>query len=452
MKPVRRLQRELNLRLMLPVLAIVVLTGLIGIFGAEKHVEQVFDRWLLDAAHSLKTQVRFVDGRAFVELSQQSEALLIYDIVDRTFFEVVQRGHHVLGQIGIPTQGEREHSYGSGERVYDARFAGKDVRVAWIPVTEPSGNETAVVVAETLTKRQRARSDLLLTMSPAIVLVLAAVFSIGLVVQRTIRSLESIASRWNERLHESLNAVPINDVPSELMPFATALNELLRRVRETMLRERRFATTVAHQLLTPLTGLRLGMARAAEAPDADSMRAMLNDLDQSTQRVARLIQQLLAFSRLEPEAWTGLRLVDVDLVALVREVGETYQDAALAKNIQLELIFDEATTVIHGQPELLSEALGNLIDNAVRYTMPGGCILISVRTSPASIEVADSGPGVPEEERFAVFERFVRGRSASGEGSGLGLAIVKEIAALHGTQVSLARSDLGGAKLTLRFN
>jgi two-component system sensor histidine kinase TctE len=163
------------------------------------------------------------------------------------------------------------------------------------------------------------------------------------------------------------------------------------------------------------------------------------------------VQQLLAMGRLDPESRVDLNLVDVNLNVLAHEVGETYLEMASEKKIELELVPSEANVVVRGQPDLLSEALGNLIDNAIRYTPPSGSVLISVSASPASISVADSGPGVSADQREVIFERFVRGREPTGEGSGLGLAIVKEIALLHGAEVQLTDSELGGANLTICF-
>ncbi|AYH45729.1 sensor histidine kinase [Azoarcus sp. DN11] len=453
MNPVRSpgLQRELNLRLMLPVLVIVALTGAFGAYAAQQLMERVFDRWLLDAARSLAGQVQFVDGRASVELSRQAEALITYDVVDRTYFEVTQGGEHLVGQAGVPGQGVREKVYSHNGRTYDARFADEDVRVARVAVAGPGGAEAVVLVAETRIKRERAEEDLLLTMAPVAAFVLIAALIVGFTVRRTMRILERIAARWNERSHAALEPIPLDDMPRELMPFASALNDLLDRIRKMLERERQFAATVAHQLRTPLTGLRLGLARAVDAPDAESMRAVLHELGGTTQRTARLVQQLLALSRLDPEVRADLRLADVDLAALAREVGETYLDAALEKGIELEFESAATTITVKGLPDLLGEALGNLIDNAIRYTPAGGRVLISVSPSPVTVRLEDSGPGIDGDERDAVFERFVRGRTSTGEGSGLGLAIVKEIAALHGARVSLADSALGGACVAIIF-
>ena len=447
----RWLQRQLTRRLMFPVLALVALTVFLGAYGAQRLVDRVFDRWLLDTARSLADQVEVVNGQPVVELSRQAEALLTYDIVDQTHFEVVQGSKHLLGQRGIPVHGDREGRYSFGGRAYDAHFDGEDVRVAWVPVTGAGKEGVAVMAAETLTKRRFARHDLMVTMAPIGILVLIAALVIGLTVQRTIRPLERIAARWNERSHASLDSIPIDDVPRELLPFATALNDLLGRVRAMLDRERRFAATVAHQLRTPLAGLRLGLARAASEPDVSSMRGVLADLGTTTQRTARLVQQLLALGRLDAEGRTALELVDIDLTALVRDVGESYMDSALEKRIELELASSATVVLVSGQPNLLSEAFGNLIENAIHYTPAGGRILISVDAASRSVSVDDSGPGVAVEEQQAVFERFVRGRDSVGEGSGLGLSISKEIAVLHGAELTLSSSSLGGACLTMRF-
>ena len=133
-------------------------------------------------------------------------------------------------------------------------------------------------------------------------------------------------------------------------------------------------------------------------------------------------------------------------------MGAAHADQAFAKKIDLELISQLESVPVVMQPELMSEALGNLIDNAIRYTQAGGRIMVEVLTGPTRIRVSDSGPGIAEDERELVFERFVRGRLAIGDGSGLGLAIVRDIAALHGASVALSDSAWGGTRATISFS
>lgn len=448
----RWLQRELLRRLMLPVLGIVVLSGVLTGFNAHALVGQVFDRWLLDTAWSLATQVQFRDGQAVAALTPQADTILTYDIIDRVTYEVLQGGRHVLGARGLPLHGGEDRSYRPGAHAYDSQFDGRPVRVALVAVTGPHGERATVLVSETRAKRQAAERALVLVFAPVALLVVLAAIVLGVGVRRTIRPLESMAAQWNERSHVSLDPVPTQDVPRELMPFALALNDLLGRVRDLMLRERRLAATAAHQLRTPLAGLQLGLARAAECPDLPSTRAALAELGAVTQRTARMVQQLLALSRLDPDVRDIIELEDVDLVKLARDVGEAYMDAAQARHIELELESPEHPVVIRGQPDLLSEALGNLIDNAVRYTPAGGRVALGVATEPPTLTVSDSGPGIGAEDGARVFQPYVRGRGTLGAGSGLGLAIVKEIASLHHADVDLGRSEaLGGTRFALCF-
>ncbi len=280
-------------------------------------------------------------------------------------------------------------------------------------------------------------------------LVLIAAVATVLAVRRTIRPLEQIAARWNEQSHASLRTISDDDVPRELRPFTAALNDLLRRIREMLARERQFAATAAHQLRTPLAGIQLGLSRAAEARDILEARTVIGELSRSTQRTARLIQQLLALGSLDPETRSDLTFRNEDLAALAQDVGAALAENALAKAIELELFAVPVFASVI--PELLAEALGNLLENAIHYTPPGGKVVVEVTQSPLVIRVSDSGPGISEEERAAVFERFVRGRLASGDGSGLGLAIVRDIALLHGASVVLETSPLGGLSATLDF-
>lgn len=449
--PGRWLQRELLRRLMLPVLGIVLLMGIASSFYAEELVEEVFDRWLLDAVSSLASQVQFRDGIAQVQLSPQAEAVLTYDAVDRVTYEIMQGDRHVLGRSGLPRSGGDEHSYGGG-RAYDGEDNGVDVRIGVTSVTGSNGEKATVWMSETRQKRDLAMRSLMLVLLLMGVLVLAAALVIGTAVRRTVRPLEQMAAMWNERSHASLEPMPVHEVPHELMPFALALNDLLARVRELLLRERHLAATAAHQLRTPLAGLQLGLARAAEYGDLDSTRAALVELQRTTQRAARMVQQLLALGRLDPEVRGLVELEDVDLVALAREVGEAYMDAAQARQIELSLEAADEHLWVRGQPELLGEALGNVIDNAIRYSPNGARVAIDIDDAPATVVISDSGPGIAPDEADKVFELFVRGRGTTGEGSGLGLAIVKEIATLHGAEAMVDRSpELGGTRFQLRF-
>jgi two-component system sensor histidine kinase TctE len=446
----RWLQRDLLRRLLLPVLGLVLVAGGVTAYHADTLMEEIFDRWLLDAARALASQVRFEGDRAVVQLSPQSEALLTYDAVDRVSYEVVQGSRHVAGDRDLPLRGAELNTYPAGARAFDGVYKDKHVRVGWVLVPGP-GEPTTVLVAETLAKRDTATRALMVVFAPVPALVLLAAVAVGVAVRRTVQPLERMAAMWNERSHASLDPVPTEDVPRELLPFAVALNDLLGRVRELVRRERNFASMAAHQLRTPLAGLQLGIARATQCADLESTRGALAGLEAATQRTARVMQQLLLLARLDPEGRGSVELAPVDLVGLAREVGEAYMDAAIARDIALELLPARPAVPVEGQADLLREALGNLIDNAIRYTPPGGRVELQIGIAPPSLSVSDTGPGIRPEDHARVFERFVRGDGTIGEGTGLGLAIVREIAALHHATVHVDSAAGRGARFDFRF-
>lgn len=443
------LRRDLLLRLMVPLVIIFSAVVAVGAYNAHRLVERVFDHWLLDAAASVAALVRVDQGRATLDLPPQAEALLLYDDTDQTWFGASQGDRLIAGQRSLAGTGEGQAVYPRGSAFY-ALHDSVPVRVARVEVTAGGGPVT-VLVAETLRKRKAAEHDLLWMLLPVGLLVAAAALSVGWAVHLTVRPLERIAARWQDRTHVSLEAIDVAGVPRELMPFANALNDLLARIRTMLARERQFAATAAHQIRTPLSGLQLGLSRAREATEVDAMRKVIDEVSQGTQRTARLVQQLLLFGRLDPETRRDISFLDGDLVALAAEVGALHMDQALAKDIDFELAAPAGPVVVPMQRDLLAEALSNLFDNAIRYTPPGGRILVEFGADPPVLRVCDSGPGIAQDERQLVLDRFVRGRNAGGEGSGLGLAIVRDIAVLHGAQLLLGESEWGGAKVDLRF-
>jgi two-component system sensor histidine kinase TctE len=324
------------------------------------------------------------------------------------------------------------------------------VRVASTRPTCTACGGVTVLVAETLLKRERVERSMLWIFSPMLLLLLATMAAILMTVRRTVQPLERLAAQRNRESHESLRAIPPGDLPRELTPFSTALNDLLARIRQMLVRERRFAATAAHQLRTPLAGLRLGLDRARRAPDLASTRAVLSELDASTDHTARMVQQLLLLGRLDPEQTAGIDLQSVDLCEVVRDVCSAMSDIALARDVEIEFQAPDHPVVVRGQSELLAEAIANLADNALKASPARGLVRITVAADPPALEVEDHGRGIPVAERDAVFEHFVRGEHATWSGSGLGLSIVRDIAKLHRAGVSV--SDVGnGTGTRIRF-
>jgi two-component system sensor histidine kinase TctE len=446
------LYRQLTLRLMIPLVLTVAVVGGIGLLSAGAETAAVFDRWLLDAAVSLADQVRSGNGSEAdtVDLPEAARTMLAYDEIDHTWFSVADRGRVLVGTAGLPTSGGNTVSYADG-RAFDAVYEGTRVRVAAVGAPCAGCAHVVVLVAETTLKRQRSNRVVQWLLIPLGLMLVVTCSAIYIAVRRTVRPLEAMAEQWNRQAHASLRPIPEDDLPHELSPFATALNDLLSRIRAILVRERMFAAAAAHQLRTPLTALRLGMTRARNSPDLESTRAVLDELMQVTEHTGRLVQQLMLLGRLDPEGRTDIDRTPVDLRDVARDVCGLFAEVALEQHVDLELQVPDTPVVVSAQSDLLVEALANLIDNALKSAGRKGQVLVAAIEAPASLRVCDNGPGIKPSERKLIFERYARGARPRWEGTGLGLAIVLDIATLHGAAVDITDGELGGACFTLTF-
>jgi two-component system OmpR family sensor kinase len=243
------------------------------------------------------------------------------------------------------------------------------------------------------------------------------------------------------------------DVPEELQPLAASINGLLARLSDALAAQRRFTADAAHELRTPLAALKLqlDLARRNGAASGGG-QAALDDLEAGVARASHVVEQLLTLARVEPEAMARAR-TQCDLAALARDAVVARAGLAAAKSIDLGLVRADAA-IVDGEAANLAILLSNLLDNALRYTPRGGRIDVAVEQADdgATLAVADTGPGIPADERARVFDRFVRGRDVHEPGSGLGLSIVKRIADAHHATVTLdAPAEGSGLVVRVRF-
>lgn len=280
-----------------------------------------------------------------------------------------------------------------------------------------------------------------------IVLALACVALIWFSVSSGLRPLNRLRAELNQRDGDDLAAIAADDVPYELEPVVSAFNGLLAKVGEGAQARQDFLANVAHQLRTPLAGLKTQLewlgARHAEPDSAHSVRLMLS----ATERMIRQTNQLLSLARAEPHHFEKARLEPLALDALVAEAVQGFVDQATLKSIDIG--FDLQAATITGDRFLLRDLIDNLIDNAIRYTPPRGTVTVTVR--PGLLAVEDNGPGIPPAQREQVFNRYVRLDDKS-HGSGLGLAIVRDIAVVHGARLAVSAPESGqGALFTVKF-
>lgn len=277
---------------------------------------------------------------------------------------------------------------------------------------------------------------------------------IWIIIGRGLSSIRRVADEVAERAADHLDPVDLEAVPIEIKPLVDELNKLFLRLKQAFEREQRFSADAAHELRTPLAALRTQAQVSLKTFDPKERRVHLQNLVAGVDRCTHVIQQLLTLCRMSPESVTLEDPVPVDLHKTVSEVIAQLAPSAIDKQIEIELIKQGKDCIIMGNATGLYALFRNLVDNAIRYTPPGGIIKVFLDDDDQNIvaRVVDNGPGVPAELRSRVFERFFRVLGTKAQGSGLGLAIVQQIVKLHHGVVVLGAPASGiGLEVEITF-
>jgi two-component system, OmpR family, sensor kinase len=314
------------------------------------------------------------------------------------------------------------------------------------------GNNVIQISQPMSVREELAAGMALRTMLPLLILLPLLIGIIWMTIGRSLKPVNDVAAAVAARSADALDPLPDQHLPQEVRPLVVALNGLLDRLGRSLDVQREFVADAAHELRTPLTALRLQIQLAERAATDAERAAAFERLKGGTERATRLVEQLLAMARSDPEA-AERPFVEADLTTIARDTVAELAPIAESKNLDLGFSGNAPVTV-QGDPESLRVMLGNLVDNAIRYTLSGGIIDVAVAGNggSASLTVADDGPGIPPEERERVFDRFYRRASTDTTGSGLGLAIVRRIAQRHGASVKLGDGlRARGLTVTVRF-
>ncbi len=316
----------------------------------------------------------------------------------------------------------------------------------WRVFTVRSEKGLLYQAAQNIEDRKAVALDIAFKMViPSVVIVLAIAALLTWALHRSLLPLASTSLEVGRRSATSLKAIDAAGLPSEVHPLITSINALMNRLDRALAAQRQFTADAAHELRTPLTALRLQLRMLASATDEAERSAAMDDMRAGLERATRQVEQLLALSRLDPEA-TSRRDEPVDFAALVRSVVSEFSPRAQALGIDLGAAVAETDATVRGDPDQLRVLLNNLVDNALRYTPSGGRVDVRLIAEPGVdaivLEVLDDGPGIAPEERPRVFDRFYRAASSQTEtetiaGTGLGLAIVKSIAERQGARITL---------------
>ncbi|MCW5604574.1 MAG: sensor histidine kinase N-terminal domain-containing protein [Burkholderiales bacterium] len=443
----RTLRRQLLIWLTGPLVVLWSVSSIVDYEIASRFVNLAYDRALLESALNISRQVKVVNNRVYVDLPEIALKILETREHGRVYYRVTSpKNQFITGEHDLPPPPDM----GTDRiRYYDDILRDRPIRVVALrhPVQPGSGRGVVLIqVAERVTVRTDFAQQIILGMVlPQAVLILITALLVWYAVGRGLAPLTSLRREIENRSHRDLSALPEQQAPQEVQPLIRAMNDLLTRLGKALAAQRRFITDAAHQLRTPVAGIKTQTELALRQTQSGEAQNTLRQLHAATEQTTRLINQLLTLARAEPEAERPQATEPVDLGRLARDVTTEWVPRALARNIDLGFDGLEDGMTIEGDPLLLREMLNNLIDNAIRYTPRDGRVTVRVAPSAGQVvlSVEDNGPGIPVGDRERVFERFYRVLGTGVDGCGLGLAIVKEISQSHGAEISLDEGPQG---------
>lgn len=454
-----RLQRQLLTWLLVPLLVLLVLDAFVTYGISIKFSNLAHDRSLLELAREVALHVKPSGAGARLDMSPAAERILLVDQDDQVFFKVSGPGGQLVGgERGLPTP-PRALAPSDRPAFYAGEVRGVPVRLvaSWLPYDDSNGERVVLVqVAETLNKRNRLAWEILVSaVVPQLLLILAATVIVYVGVRHGLVPLSRLEEAVARRSHVDLSPIGTEGVPGEVRPLVDAVNDLMLRLGKTFDFQNRFIADAAHQLKTPVSGLKAQIELALREQDPQRVQHSLAQLYVSVDRLSRLVRQLLSLARNEPGAVEAVQLAPLDLNEFALETSMDWVPQALKHKVDLGFEGAGQPVTIGAEPDRLRELINNLIDNAVRYTRAGGRVTVMVKRSPGGapqLSISDDGPAIPVAERKRIFERFHRLLGTHADGSGLGLAIVSEIATLHGAEITLEEDHDGvGNTFTVTF-
>ncbi|BBA39201.1 two-component regulatory system sensor kinase [Burkholderia contaminans] len=457
------LRAQVALWLLLPLLGLLALDSWLTYQRAMSAAHVAFDRTLSSSLKSIREGVRLNDGEIEVDLPYLALEMLESSDGGKIYYLIREdNAHTITGYPDLPLPQGRDAGDGAlfVTRYYDVVYRGEQLRMAAlrIPVHDVPTAQSRIVwvmVGETIEARQAlAREILVGSLLQEGLLVVLALGIVWLGVGRGLRPLSRLSATVAARSEDDTTPLDTGAVPSELAPLVESINQYIGRTQRMQVARRRFFADAAHQLKTPLAAVQAGVELALRPDEQPRANGHLRRANGAVRQAAKIVQQLLSLSRLDSDSGHAVAHKPVALHRLARSVTLDWSPVARARDIDLGFEH-EADIDVHGQSDLLGEMIGNLIDNAIRYA--GDRAVITVRVSRdgehARLDVIDNGPGIPADERDAVFERFHRGsKTQTVEGTGLGLSIVREIARVHQGSVTLSDAAGGGLVVTIRLS
>lgn len=440
MKPfTSSIRRHLLTWLLLPITSLCFIGAGVTYALAVDFATDAYDDALLDVAHSVANRLVFKSSVLTVDMPPAARAILKHGDKDSTYYQIIGAdGSIISGDAYIPALPQDEE-VGPEPVFYDSSIEGLPVRCGAIEVPLQNNKRIIIKVAETIKGRMQLTQSIFLgVLIPQVVLIGLAALAVWVGVSRGLRPLGKLREAVERRNPGDLRPLSVN-VAKEVKPLVISINGLLERLQEDRDAQKRFLSNAAHQLRTPLAGLKTQTELALRQKDQEQIQESLRHINTSAKRATRLAQQLLALARVEPAVFKNVAREALDLNTVAKDACNEIVGQAMAKKIDLGFEGASGPVIVNGDRASLYEMVFNLLENAVLYTQKGGQVTIRVcdTAGGACLCVEDNGPGIPAAERDLVFERFYRVLGNKVSGSGLGLAIVREIAEAHEAEIFL---------------
>ena len=408
---------------------------------AREEFDEVLDAHLAQAAALLVVQ-----SSHDIDELETEHAPLLHKYARRVAFQIWEKGNRLrLHSANAPQQPLANNEPGFSDSTIDG------TRWRVFSTWDESGEYLIHVAERTDVRDELANGIAENLLRPLWFSLPLLALLLWIAVIRGLRPLDKLTSEVEQREPDNLAALDASSAPREVVPLIERLNRLFARIDASMQKERRFTADAAHELRTPVAAIK-AQAQVARAASGEPERShALDNAILGCDRAAHLIEQLLTLARVDTLG--GDMAEPCRLRAISTEVIAALAPAALEKGVQLELLAgDEAA--VRGNPELLRMLLRNLLDNSIRHTPPGTSVQVGITHESGDIclSVSDNGPGIPEQERARVLERFYRPPGTQASGSGLGLSIVKRIAEVHGATLEILPVSAGqGLRVTVHF-
>lgn len=452
------LYRLLLFRLLVLLIPLALATLFLAYRATLHYTNEAFDRSLARRVYALADQVEVLGGKVLLDLTGAAHSILEFDPTDIFYYRVVgPNGEHLSGTQDLPIPDDLRKNTQAGQLVfYDTELDSKKVRIVSYRLslkgTSARGN-VMILAGETTAKRRELADDVLLSVFlPMIAIVGLMIYAVSLALSMSLKPVNAIREAIARRGSHDLEPIEIQKLPAEIEPLLEEMNRLMSDLRTLHDSRQRFLADSAHQLRTPLASMRAQTELALRGVQDQGSQVALNNLLASLDRQSRLVNQLLTLSRAENALADPVRN-EISLEELARNVTSEWVPRALERKIEIAFEAPNNASRVLGNAHSISEALANLLDNALRYCSEGDQVTVKVYVQDGYVclAVSDTGKGVPDEALQKLFNRFYRVPGSQEEGCGLGLAIVKQVAMAYEGEVGVINRPEGGLEVSMCF-